>query len=378
MNAIKFGSFVVLGSIVSLSVIADPVSVNPRPRMLSMGGAGAAVTGDKDSAMMNPAGLNDVQKSRWMVLPFTVEIPFDVGLLTDSLDVQDFLSDDTKTDAQKREKFEDFLGDVESMALGTRVNFYPSWTRKNFHIGLLADFYVNPKFRAGGVTSNQVMELGGSAGTGGLILGASHAFLNNRLQVGLTVKPLYRVSLTDKQTQTAHDLVKGMDPNGSFKDEILGKNVADRKGFAVGADLGVKYYLPFLEGWKPTVAVTYQDIGNTRFFGSSNKPRNIEQSVSAGLAVEKRFGITKNTFAVDFRNLTEEQEFENKIHFGAESVLFDLIALRAGMSQLYWTAGLGLETRFFEFDFYVAAKEAGEKAHIQEERVLGTRLAFAF
>src|SRR5207248_1083770 len=47
---------------------ADIVSVNPRPRMEAMGGAGVAAMGDHDSAMMNPAGLADVEKTKLDIL----------------------------------------------------------------------------------------------------------------------------------------------------------------------------------------------------------------------------------------------------------------------------------------------------------------------
>lgn len=376
MQLRKFFILSFIGSMGISSLIADPVAVNPRPRMLSMGGAGLAALGDKDSAMMNPAGLNDVTSRRIEVLPITIEVPFEVSTLSSYLDFKDKIDKTGATSADKRKAAEEFLNDVSSKALGTRVNLYPSWTAKNFHIGLMADFYVNPRFGLGGVTANQVIEMGGSNGTAGLILGSSYAFLDGALQVGVTLKPLYRLALTREQAQSTYDFVKGMDPDNSITDEILGKSVGDRRAFGIGGDIGVKYFIPYFEDWKPTVGITYQDIGNTRFVFGKKLPQ-IQQSLSVGFAIHPNWSFIRNTIAVDFRNLNEEQEFENKIHLGVESVFWNLLIVRAGLSQLYWTAGLGIDTRFFELDAYVAAKEVGEKAHIQSERVLGTRIAFA-
>ncbi|MBN8555459.1 MAG: hypothetical protein J0L93_08445, partial [Deltaproteobacteria bacterium] len=80
---------------------ADPVSVNPRPRMQSMGNAGLATVGDYDSAMVNPAGLADVEKSRVDALPLLIEVPFDIDLITAFTDFNDVRESNAGT-AEKR------------------------------------------------------------------------------------------------------------------------------------------------------------------------------------------------------------------------------------------------------------------------------------
>ncbi len=359
------------------SVGADPVSLNSRSRAASMGHAGAALAGTEDSALMNPAALNDIEKWKLQILPITFEIPFAVGLVNDYLDLQETL-DSSAADSEKRTAFNDFLSDVSVEAVSTRVNIYPSYTRKNMHFGVMVDALANPRFRVGGITGNEVVDMGGSAGTAAGIVGGSYSFMEGRLQVGATLKPLYRVSLTQEQIVSVYDFIKGRDPNNEIKDELMGAGTLPaRRGFGVGFDLGAKYAIPFLEEeLKPTVALTYQDIGNTRFLGK-NVPRNIEQSVSLAFAIEKTLSFTKTAVAVDFRNLNEQQEFWNKVHLGAETKFWNFLALRAGLSQLYWTVGLGLNAKIFEWDVYVTAREAGEKAHIQGERSLGTRISFA-
>ena len=158
--------------------------------------------------------------------------------------------------------------------------------------------------------------------------------------------------ITKEQAQTTYDFIKGRDPGTNIEDEILGSTLLDKKAFGIGGDLGIKYFVPYFTQFKPTIGVTLQDVGNTRFF-AGDKLAQIEQSLSAGIALHYDWSFTRNTFAVDFRNMLEKQDFENKVHFGAESVLWNMLAVRAGMSQLYWTAGLGLETKFFEFDLFL-------------------------
>jgi hypothetical protein len=68
---------------------ADPVSLNPQPRMQSMGGAGLSAGGDKDSAMLNPAGLSDVKSSYWSIMPLLFEAPFEIDAVQSAIDYKD-------------------------------------------------------------------------------------------------------------------------------------------------------------------------------------------------------------------------------------------------------------------------------------------------
>ena len=386
-TSMKYHSFKILvcsTSLVAVGVLhgvsADPVSVNQRPRMQSMGGAGVAARGDKDSAMMNPAGLNDVVSPEIQALPILVEIPFDIGLMNSYLDYKDSIDKDGATKTEKSAALEKLLGDVASEATAMRVNLYPSYTRKNMHVGLMMDMLVNPRMRVGGLTSNQLVELGGSAGTVGLILGGSYPFMNDQLQVGATLKPLYRIGITAEQNQTFHDVVLGLNEStgGSVADELFGKNKGDKKALGIGLDLGVKYWIPYLPQLKPSVGLTYQDVGNTRFWTDKGIPADIPQSVSAGVAIHPDWGITKNTIALDFRNINEQQAFMNHVHLGVESMFWQLFALRAGLAQGYITGGIGFDLWYIQFDAYVTAEEAGRKAHIQDQRTLGFRLSAVF
>ena len=369
--------FVIFSGLASQQIHADMPSLNPRPRMLGMGGAGAAISGSRESAMMNPAALSDITRTKFEILPILMEVPFDLGVISDFKDFKDVVDQSTSTDAEKRAAFQSLSQSIASLATATRVNIYPSWTRNDLHIGLLADVYVNPRFRVGGVTSDQIVELGGSNGTAGMIIGGSHSFLQNRLRVGATIKSLYRVDLTAEQEVTVYDALLGQD-TGTTTDVIFGDPIADRRGFGFGVDLGARYDLPYFEErLRPSVALTWQDVGNTRFFGDKS-PGAIEQSISLGAAIHPDWRFFKNTIALDLRNIQEAQAFMNKLHLGIESVVWDILALRAGFGQGYLSAGLSVLTRILEVEVFLAAREAGEKANIQAARTLGLKLSLGF
>jgi hypothetical protein len=368
-----------ISSLATSTLLADVPSFNPRPRMLGMGGTGVAISGSRESAMMNPAALSDVTSSKFESLPILLEVPFDLGIVSDFLDFKDVTDDETSTDAEKRAAFQTFSESIASIATATRINLYPSWTKNDLHVGLLADMYVNPRFRIGGVTSDQVVELGGSNGTTGLVVGGSRSFLQNRLRVGATIKALYRVDLTAEQEVSVYDLLIGQDTSSTV-DQIFGDPVADRRGFGFGLDLGARYDLPFLEDvLRPSVGMTWQDIGSTRFVGNKDsRPNSIPQSVSLGAAIHPDWKLLRNTIALDLRNIQESQEFMNKLHLGIETVVWDVLAFRGGFAQGYFSTGMSLLTWIFEAEVFFAAREAGKKANIQAIKTLGLKVSLGF
>lgn len=375
-------------ALIAFPLFADAPSVNKRPRMLSMGGAGVAILGDKDAAMINPAGLADIEETNWQIFPLIFEAPFDLGVMNSALDFNDTRESD-EDDSVKRAALDEFLRDAGTTTLKSRVNIYPNYTSRwwgvGVHMGLLVEALVDTNFALNGVASNQMADTRGTAGTAGLILGAGYGFFENSLQVGATIKPLYRHGIFKDDQISVLDVAIANNSDVRLKDRLLGDSHSDNAAFGVGLDLGVKYKLQdygwgegfqsFVQVWKPAVAISYQDIGDTRFLSDKPKPQNIKQSVSAGIAFHPDVAFTKNTFALDFRNINEKQEFLNKLHVGVESVLWNFWAIRAGLGQSYVSGGMGLDLPFFEVDVYVSAEEAGQRSRIKDERVLGIRLA---
>lgn len=360
---------------------ADPVSINPRPRFESMGHAGLAMEGSPASAVMNPAGLADIKESTWDIFPLIMEFPFDVETMSKGIDYWEVASDKDASQADKKKAAETFFSQVAAETLGARINLYPSYTRKYFHLGLLLDAVLDSKFQLGGFAANQVAEAGDTSITAGVLLGGAYSFLDESLQVGLTLKPLFRNSPLKERVQRVNVLLEGFNEDVSVKNQIFGKGAHTRVAFGFGVDLGLKYWIPEFATWvkqlRPAVGVTYQDIGNTRFFSDDELPEDIPQSISAGLAIHPEWGFARGAFALDFRNINEKQDFLNMLHFGSEVVFWDFWALRFGVAQGYLTGGMGLDIPFFELDLYVTAEETGRFAHIDDRRTVGIRISIS-
>ncbi len=381
--------FTVLASslmLVSSSGFADIAKINPRPRSLSMGGAGVAVEGDKDSASVNPAGLADVKKADYQIFPLLIEVPLDNEVISSGLDYKDSLDQSDKT--KQRDALEKFLRDVGSSSQKVRVNFYPSYTRKYFHVGLLAEGELDARMQVGGVGADMAAEAGASNLTAGLIMAGGYGFFNNSLQVGVTLKPLYRFSVFEEEDQRPLDILKGKNKVGGnevgVKDQLFGNSLTDNKAFGFGGDLGVKYWVQsvglagldsVISFLRPSLGVTLQDAGRTRFFTKNSTPADIGQSLSAGFALHPGWKLVKATFAFDVRNLLQKEAFENKIHFGAEARIIKFLLVRAGLSQMYLTGGLGVDFHYFQMDAYYASQEAYEYANNKAFHVVGLRLA---
>lgn len=386
MSLRRIINFVFLAAILAPSArtYADNPSINTRPRSDMMGGSGLALPGSKDSASLNPAGLEDIEEAEWAI-PFVIELPFDVDVLDSALNYIDKTDGDNKTEAQ--ESLEQFLRDGASSSVRARLNFNPSYTRKRLHIGPFVEALVDTDFRLAGLGGNLLAEGGDTAVTAGLQVATSYSFFEERLQVGVVVKPLYRLSPFVNRQQTLYDIAVGQNAGEEVDDRLIGSS---QKSFGLGVDLGAKYNFEtygladshwlarFIKHFKPAVGLTYQDVADTRFFSGDALPADISQSLSLGLAVTPRWRFVQVNGALDFRNLNEKQSFLNTLHAGAEAILWDFWSIRFGLGQGYFSGGMGLDIPFFELDLYVAAQEAGEFAHINDSRVVGIRLASAF
>lgn len=369
---------------------ADSVRINKRPKMQMMGGAGAATYGDKDSAIMNPAALTEIEGTDWQLFPLTIELPFNLDGFNAALDYNDKRGqdDDATQVAESQAALEKFLREVGSSTYRTRINLYPSYTRKYMHIGLMLEALADADFRVNGLGSSQLVSAGDTAITGGLFLAGAYPFLNNSLSVGATLKPLVRNSPLRYQDQRVLDILRGDNPGVDTMDQIFADDIEGRTSFGVGLDLGAKYFLQdygysegrwgsFVKQWKPSIGLTYQDVGNTRFLTDDPLPANIPQSLSLGFAVQPSYKFVDITAAFDFRSINQKEELMNKIHFGFEAMVWNFWAIRGGMSQGYMTGGMGIDVPFFELDVYVSAEEAGEYSSIDDVRTIGVRLSAA-
>ena len=128
------------------------------------------------------------------------------------------------------------------------------------------------------------------------------------------------------------------------------------------------------------VALTYQDIGNTRF---GNNVPDTQQSVSLGLALHPAWGDWQFHFTNDFRELNQPTSFLKKWNIGAEAVApqfwgFFRPSVRVGGNQGFITGGLTLDFKYAKLEFATYGEEAGKYTSQKQLRRLAANLSFGF
>lgn len=335
-------------------------TLNRKVRNLGMGNVGVAIQGTHESSpFYNPAGLNDLDKGRMEFFSPTAEISKNaIGLIGDVKDLVDNI-DAATTDADKTRVFNDFVQENsgEFRHLRFTLDIF-NYARKNFAAGLLIDQRFDLAVRkAASVPEFNVRNLGDAA----FYVAGSHDFWEKMLQVGVTLKPTVRFAI-DEQDEVVNQADILDDANGDPKIEAQFKKIKDRR-FGMGADLGLKSNLG-LPLWKdaewfkmlqPSVGVTWQDIGSPSFGAA---PDN-KQSISAGAAIHPSIWKLKNVVAVDVREINQDRPMLTKLHFGVESKFPWLVAVRAGLSQGYVTAGATLDLWVMKLDAAMYYEEVG-------------------
>ena len=369
----------VLGSSVAwaqtVTIPAEHPSLMRGVRPIGMGNAFIAMPGtDENAPFYNPAAINDYEKQlHFKFISPTVDLSTGaIGLIMDVKDLVTDLNNASGDAGNELNVFRTFvnqhIGQFESVSFHMPpVMVMHKW----FSAGLLVDSRNTVSFRNRVFTS---FELDSRSDFGGFV-GGAYGFLEDQIQAGLNVKVLHRLSI--RQVITEDDVLANSGDFGS----ALPRNRAP--GF--GVDLGLKGKVPdfdiaILERLAPTVALTWQDIGNARF--SAPVP-DTNQSISFGVAVHPKFGDFQTHFAFDIRELNQSSTFPKKAHFGLELQApryfgFLTPAVRIGANQLYFAGGLTLDFRFVKLDFAAYGEEAGMATRNKELRRYAFDLVFGF
>lgn len=352
---------------------ASPSFDTPSPslyrqvRNLGMGNVGVALKGTHASSpFYNPAGLNDLKKGKLRILNLTGEISKDAfSLINDVRDLVDNLEDASDENGDRFRVLDDFIaknnGKFRHLRLTTEI---VGFARKNFAIGLLAEENFDFTVREPAVPEFHVRS------TTDLVAYVSGAksFFEDALQVGVTLKPTVRLAMNE--TDEIIDYADTQDDaNGKLKLESQLENIWKKQRFGLGADVGLKSNLAFGSlkeaAWRkklqPMVGVTWQDIGSPSF---EEAPGN-EESISLGVAIHPNFAKFENAFAIDVRNINRDMPFISKLHMGWETKFPAILALRAGLSQGYVSAGATIDLWVAKLSAAIYSEEIG--VHTRQE-----------
>lgn len=131
------------------------------------------------------------------------------------------------------------------------------------------------------------------------------------------------------------------------------------KGKGYGIDMAIMKDFDALTN--PTVALTWQDIGNTSFVKTdgASAPPAIQQNLSFGAGGNVDLPGLDWAYGFEMRHLLEpEIQIGKKIHLGTE-VSLPIIDLRAGLGQGYKSFGLGANFLIFRLDAATYTEELG-------------------
>jgi len=329
-------------------------------RPLGMGNAFIAVSDDQSALMYNPAGLNDIEQWRMELSTITLEL---------SSSFYDFYKEyrDLQNDPEMSDDPTAMLNELADLFIGAplflRISESIAYSMKNFGMRIATDGNVNAMLRNAVYPSLEYDITVDNS----VLIGGSYGFFDKALQVGVAVKPIYRL------TTGAKELTIGEFENYSDSDEMMDELTSYEGGMGVGVDVGVKSHLDSMAHYvnfggadaavrylRPTIGLTWQDIGNTRF---TRGVESIDQTIGFGSAVHLDFWKFKNTLAVDIRDMNTGRPFVSMLAMGLESWLTDMFALRCGLYQLRPSAGFTIDLTFLRLDGAIYKEEVSQYSH---------------
>ncbi|MDR2870415.1 MAG: hypothetical protein LBV04_08200, partial [Deferribacteraceae bacterium] len=304
---------------------------------LGMGDAFYVKSDNKYAPFYNPAGLARVKRNRVDIVPF---------MMSANMDTIDFVQDVIGLDFDNNTDVANMLQDYVGKPISGRVQLYPSYTRPFFTVGGYIDV------SADAIASNPVLpELNRDAYTEvGVVLGGAHSVFYDRLQLGVAGRFFYRIN--EKDSFTFIEL---------SKDDFDVSWDTMNKGYNLMADLGAIYNI-YHHGVNPRIGVAVNNISIVETEDTDVPP--VTLTLSAGISPKfERLGINTDLI-IDIKDITfsyeQDDDLPKRINIGAEArFLRDIIALRAGIHQGYFTAGFGIDLTYLQVDYAYYKEEIG-------------------
>ena len=341
-------------------------------RALGMGNAYYGLSNDEHALFYNPTGLSFYENGTQAMVSISPTISPSVLSALDVL---------TNSSGQNIDQVVDNLSQFQGDPLYGGASIMPYYAKKNFSIALLiADAKLN--FTILGRDLDTSVDVTGISDSG-LFVGYSREVVEN-IYVGATLKGLFRVG--GRRTFTVIDIAQNQNFDLDFND--LGGG-----GAGFDADLGVTYELPRVP-WDglARVSMVLNNVVATDFsiarFGGKAPPGLVRMLTLSGYARFPgvwafdhfdvifdlaEFGIGGET---DVDLGARRSNFFKHVNFGVEAPLTDWFSLRTGFRQGYWSAGLGLNMRFFKMDLATWQEELFSSAGRLGNRRFAVRFAF--
>lgn len=325
----------------------------------AMGGAQTAVVNDETALLVNPAGLGKLRDFYGTLFDPELEYSNNLNSMNQgSAITQPFsLADIKNTLNASREKY-----------YHAKAQLFPSLVARNFGVGIYANYLLDGEMDAAGTNIDAYYRSDLA-----LVMGYNFRFFDGRVKLGFNAKVLNRIEV-DNHT---------IDPNGALDMATVGAT----EGTGLSTDMGLILTAPWV--MLPTLSAVVHDIGNTTFdkasgvrMGTASRPTMVPQDVDVALAL---FPIHSNrvrsSWTVEYRGLlTSSQETDKAklLHAGMEVNIADILFVRAGYNQRYYTGGLEIASERMQFQITSYGEEIGDASAPREDRRTVLKFAFRF
>lgn len=327
-------------------------------RGLGMGGAQVAAVNDETALIVNPAALGKLRNVYGTILDPEVDITNQFYNLYQSKPFSQLFD----------------LTEIAPVVQTTKNTYYhanaqlfPSLVAKNFGIGVFGKYLLDARTDATGryLTSYYRNDIAA-------VIGLNLRLFDGRVKIGANAKWISRIEMTT----TSLDL--NTNPNLTLASR-------GQEGAGLSTDVGLILTAP----WKflPTLTGVLRNVGGTNFeqarglrpLGNNNVAPTAEvQDLDVGIGLFPIHSTSsRSSFVLEYRGvMTAQNETDptRRYHAGYEFNLYDIVFLRVGYNQKYWTAGLELSSEKIQFQFATY----GEDVPTGEDRRYVGKLAIRF
>ena len=326
-------------------------------RMMGMGGASVAVANDETALLSNPAGLGKLRNAYGTFIDPEIDVSSNFSSMYRGSAISNPVS----------------LTQVAAALLVTpntpyhfRWQLFPSFVVKNFGIGIFAKQNLNAIY-----SSTTSLMTTSYTDDMAFVLGYNLRLWDGRIKIGVNGRLISRIQVT-----------KDLDPAG---DLTLATQASEGAGLATDAGLILAAPWKFI----PTLSIVARDLGSTKFTSGKNLrmstatiPAAIAQDYDVGLAIFPIHGnVTRSTLSLEYQKALLATTAVNKnrhYHVGYELNYADVLFVRAGMNQSFWTAGLELASKYTQLQFVSYGEDVGVDGVPVEDRRYGIKFAFRF
>lgn len=325
------------------------------PRCLAMGGTCIAHVRGVQGLFFNSATLARVEGMELTVLQFSAAV---------SKDAQDYVNaiSNNSDNTVSAEALQELYGKTITADVSARGGLVlPYFGVGAYSTNYLSETFNNPAYPTFNV--NYVSDYG--------YLVATAIPLAQKTSLGLKVRSAKRWG--GNKDIDVSTLI------GSSNQDMIDANFADR-GSGVAMDLS---FITTLESdLKPTFAIVWNDVGQTRYhmYSGAQDPPAQADNLIFGTAIQHEFLFGDWTHSFEYQYIrTTGEDLGKKLHFGTEAS-YGPLDVRAGLNQGYLTYGVGIDLALIEIDATYFTNELGAySGQIRNDRYqVGVTVTFDF